>query len=323
MKKIELHLHLEGAAPPAFIRSLAARKRTDLSGIFDARGDYAYRDFNDFLRVYEAATSVIDGPEDYAALLRTVLEACAENGAIYVETFVSPEFCGGADLTAWREHLAALSETAAAMAREGVESRGIVTAIRHFGEGRARRSAICAAETGSADGTGWLTGFGLAGAETYGNPKDYAWSFDCAREAGLGLTCHAGEWGGPQSIRDALTLGVSRIGHGVRAIEDPALVRDLAEAGTVLEVCPGSNVALGIYPSIAAHPAAPLIDAGCKVTVSTDDPPFFHTTLDQEYQALADAFGWSEAEFRQLNLWAAEAAFCDTATRARLKEAFA
>ncbi|MFD1795485.1 adenosine deaminase [Paracoccus aurantiacus] len=323
LKKIELHLHLEGAAPPAFIRGLASEKGVDLEPIFDARGNYAYRDFNDFLRVYEAATSVITTPEDYARLLREVLQNCAEQGAIYAELFVSPEFCGGGDLSAWRDFLAAMTETARQMSAQGIDSRAIVTPIRHFGPERARKSAICAAETGSADGTGWVTALGMGGAEAVGKPQDFAWSFDCAREAGLGLTCHAGEWGGPQSIRDALSLGVSRIGHGVRAVEDDGLVRDLAESGVVLEVCPGSNIALGIYPDWRAHPIARLADAGVKVTVSTDDPPFFHTTLNHEYERLADAFGWGEPEFAELNRTAADAAFCDTATRERLRAAFA
>lgn len=314
--RIELHLHLEGAAPPAFIRSLAAEKRRDLPGVFDAAGNYRWTDFRDFLRVYEAATSVLDGPEDYARLLRLVLESCAEQGAIYVETFVSPEFCGGADLPAWQDHVAAWSEVAADMDRQGIASRGIVTPIRHFGPEKARRSAICAAETAG----GWIAGLGLAGAETVGKPQDFAWSFDCAREAGLGLTCHAGEWGGPQSVRDALGLGVTRIGHGVRAIEDPVLVRDLAEQDVTLEVCPGSNVALGLYPDWPSHPIARLADAGCRVTVSTDDPPFFDTTLSREYDRLADAFGWGEADFARLNHWALDAAFCDAATRDRLRK---
>lgn len=313
--KLELHLHLEGAAPPAFIRDLAARKRVDLGRIFDAEGRYRW---TDFLRVYEAVSSVISGPDDYAQLLRIVLENAAEHGAIYVETFVSPEFCGGADLVAWRDHVAALTETAAAMAAQGIDSRGIVTPIRHLGPDRARKSAICAAETAGVTGTGWIAGLGLAGAETIGKPQDFAWSFDCAREAGLGLTCHAGEWEGPQSVRDALSLGVTRIGHGVRSIEDAALVRDIAESGVTLEVCPGSNIALGLYPDVPSHPIARLADAACRVTVSTDDPPFFDTNLGREYDRLADAFGWGEAEFGQMNRWAAEAAFCDEATRQRL-----
>ena len=318
MKKIELHLHLEGAAPPAFIRGLAAEKSADMPAIFDAEGNYKYKDFNDFLRVYEAATSVITSPADYARLLGEVLDISAENGVIYTELFVSPEFCGGGDLSAWRDYLAAM-EAVAENRRPVIDSRAIVTPIRHFGPERARKSAICAAETAG----GWVAGLGLGGAEDVGRPQDFAWSFDCAREAGLGLTCHAGEWGGPQSIRDALTLGISRVGHGVRAIEDPALVRDLAESGITLEVNPGSNIALGLWPDWPAHPIARLMDAGVRVTVSTDDPPFFHTTMRHEYDRLADAFGWGEDEFAQINRWAAEAAFCDAATRERLGKEFA
>ena len=313
LKKIELHLHLEGAAPPAFVRDLARHYGEDLGAIFDDQGRYRYRDFADFLRVYEAASGVIRSPADYARLLRVVLENCAEEGAIYVELFVSPEFCGGGDLAAWRDYLAAMEESAAQMAAAGIASRAIVTPIRHLGPDRARRSALCAAETAG----GWVAGLGLAGAETVGRASDFAWSFDCAREAGLGLTCHAGEWAGPESVRDALSLGVTRIGHGVRAIEDSALVRELAARGTVLEVCPGSNVALGLY-DWASHPIARLADAGVAVTVSTDDPPFFHTSLSHEYNRLSDTFGWSEAEFAELNRNALAAAFCDDDTRATL-----
>ena len=316
LKKVELHLHLEGAAPPAFIRGLAREHHTDLSGMFDDQGRYHYRGFNDFLRVYEAATSVVRGPADYARLLSAVLNECGEQGAIYVELFVSPEFCGDADLSAWRDHLGAMEEVAKAYALSGVESRAILTCIRHYGPDRAKKTAICAAETAG----GWVAGLGLAGAEDLGEPKDFAWSFDCAREAGLGLTAHAGEWRGPESVRGVLDLGVTRIGHGIRAIEDPALVRDLAEREITLEVCPGSNVALGVVRDWASHPIARLADAGVCVTVSTDDPPFFHTTLSREYDMLADRFGWAETEFRQMNLWAAEAAFCDNETRDRLKQ---
>ncbi|MGA0613764.1 adenosine deaminase [Paracoccus sp. KR1-242] len=316
MKKIELHLHLEGAAPPGFIRGLAAEKRQDLGGLFDDRGAYAYRSFAEFLRVYEAATGVLSGPADYARLLSAVLSECGEQGAIYVELFISPDFCGGGDLSAWRDHVAAMEEVARAYALSGVESRAVATCIRHYGPDRARRSAICAAETA---GT-WVSGLGLAGAEDSGHPSDFAWAFDCAREAGLGLTVHAGEWRGPESIRGALDLGATRIGHGIRTIEDATLVRDLADRGVTLEVCPGSNVALGVVADWKSHPIARLADAGVRVTVSTDDPPFFHTTLSREYEMLAETFGWAETEFRQMNLWAAEAAFCDPETRDRLKK---
>ena len=314
LKKIELHLHLEGAAPAGFLRDLAARRHESLEGILDGGGRAAWREFRDFLRAYDRVCAMLHGPMDYARLLAAVLSECAEQGAIYVELFVAPEFCGGADLPAWQEHLAAMEEVARAAALSGIESRAIATCLRHLGPERARRSALCAAETAG----GWVAGLGLAGAEDIGRPQDFAWAFDCAREAGLGLTAHAGEWGGPESVRGALELGVSRIGHGIRAIEDRALVAELASRGITLELCPGSNVALGIVPRLDRHPIARLLDAGVRVTVSTDDPPFFGTSLVQEYQGLADCFGWDETVFRQFNLWAAEAAFCDAPTRERL-----
>lgn len=314
--KVELHLHLEGAASPVLIRDLAQRKSVDLSGIFDAAGQYIYADFNGFLNVYEAATSVLTTPRDYADLTTHVLENCAEHGVIYAETFLSPDFCGGGDLGAWREYLHAITEAAdRARAIHGIELRGIVTCIRHFGPDRARPVALCAAETMGA----FVTGFGIAGDEMAGAPRDFAYSFDMAREAQLGLTAHAGEWGGPKSVRDALDdLRVTRIGHGVHAADDPDLMHRLVEEDIVLEVCPGSNVALGVYPDWAAHPIARLVDAGVKVTVSTDDPPFFHTTMTHEYETLARTFGWDEAMFNTLNQTAANAAFCDEATRAAI-----
>ncbi|MDB6177816.1 adenosine deaminase [Paracoccus sp. Z330] len=319
MKKTELHLHLEGAAPPSFIRAIAAEKRVDLTGVFDARGHYAYDDFPGFLKVYEAATSVLKTPRDYARLLAEVLERSAEEGVIYTELFVSPEFCGGADLSAWRDYLGAMTEVSQQMKGNGIESRAIVTAIRHLGPDRARKSAICAAETAG----DWITGFGMGGAETVGKATDFTWSFDCAGEAGLGLTCHAGEWGGPESVREAIALGCTRIGHGVRAIEDQDLVRDIVERDILLEVCPGSNIALGLFPDWASHPISRLADAGVRLCVSTDDPPFFHTSLRHEYERLASAFGWGEEEFRKFNQWAVESSFCDNETQQRLRKEFA
>lgn len=313
--KAELHLHIEGAAPPAFVRGLAREKSIDISGIFDAAGGYAYADFWDFLKVYEAATSVLTTPEDYRRLTLAVLEESAKSGVVYSETFLSPDFCGGGDVEAWRDYLHAIREAADEAERGfGITLRGIVTCIRHFGPEQAKRIAICAAETAD----DWLCGFGIAGDERKGRLSDFGWSFDCAREAGLRLSVHAGEWNGPDEVRDALAVGAGRIGHGVRAAADLALVDELAERGTVLEVCPGSNIALGIYPGWRQHPIGLLYDRGVKVTVSTDDPPFFHTTMETEYTRLAEAFDWDEGVFATLNRTAMEAAFCDAATREKI-----
>ena len=316
LPKVELHLHLEGAAPPEFIRGLAREKHLDLGGIFAPDGSYRYTDFWDFLRVYEAATETLKTPDDYHRLTLAVLEQSAASGVIYCETFLSPDFCGGRDLEAWRDYLHAIREAAEIAERtNGITLRGIITCIRHFGPDKARETARCAAETAG----DWIVGFGIAGDEKAGKTKDFCWSFDAAREAGLRLTAHAGEWGGPESVRAALDdLRVERIGHGVRAIEDLALVDALAERGVVLEVCPGSNIALGLYPGWRQHPISQLRERGVKVTVSTDDPPFFHTTMAREYDRLAEAFDWDEGVFRALARTALDAAFCDADTRARI-----
>ena len=312
---VELHLHLEGAAPPAFIRGLAQEKHVDLSGIFDDGGGYRFDGFERFLRTYEAASTVLRTPDDYARLTRAVLEESARHGVVYTEIFTSPHLAANADPTAWRDHCDAIREAAATV--PDVTLRTIPTCIRHLGPDEAKRAALCAAETAG----DFVTGFGMGGDERMLDPIDFAWAFDCARESGLGLTCHAGEFGGPKSVRDALdALRPSRIGHGVRAIEDLALVDRLAEDGIVLEVCPGSNVRLGLYPSVAKHPIERLRERGVPVTVSTDDPPFFHTDLTREYDALHDAFGWDDEVVRDINRTAMRAAFCDDATRDRLLE---
>lgn len=316
LSKVELHLHHEGAAPPEFIRQLAAEKKVDLSGIFDASGGYVFRDFVHFLQTYEAATSVLQTPEDFGRLTFAILQESASNGVVYTESFLSPDFCGGGDVAAWKEYLHAIQEAADRAETEfGITLRGIVTPVRHFGPEKAKQSALCAAETAGE----WIVGLGMGGDEGKGRQGDFAYAFDMAREAGLRLTTHAGEFGGPESVWDALRdLNVERIGHGVRAIEDPALVRELAARQITLEVCPGSNVRLGLYPDLSAHPIARLREAGVPVTVSTDDPPFFHTTMRKEYDMLAETFGWDESDFRALNQAALNAAFCDADTKTRI-----
>lgn len=316
LPKVELHLHHEGAAPPDFVRQLAFEKKVDISRVFNEQGGYAFKDFVHFLSVYEAATSVLKTPEDYARLTRAVLEESAANGVVYTESFISPDFCGGGDVAAWKEYLFAIQEAADAAERDhGIVLRGVVTCVRHFGPEKAKASALCAAETAG----DWIVGFGMGGDEGKGHQGDFAYAFDMAREAKLRLTTHAGEFGGPESVREAIRdLNVERIGHGVRAIEDPKLVEELVDRQITLEVCPGSNVVLGLYPDFQAHPIKRLRDAGVKVTISTDDPPFFSTTMRREYEMLQQAFGWEVDDFADLNRTAAQAAFCDDTTRERV-----
>lgn len=314
--KTELHLHLEGAAPPEFIRRLAREKGVNMDGVFDENGAYLWANFVAFLATYERACAVLQTPEDFGRLMAAVLEAQAQHNVVYTEHFLAPDFCGGGDLVAWKEYLAAMTEAALA---SPVEVRFIPTCVRHFGPEKARVTARIAAETAG----GLVTGFGMGGDESQYTAADFAYAFDMAREAGLGLTSHAGEVEGPHSVAQTLdALRPSRIGHGVRSIENPDLVRRLAGEGVVLETCPGSNIALSIYPNLQAHPIAALRAAGVPVTVSTDDPPYFHTDMTAEYRALSEHLGWTQADFDAINQTAMKAAFCDDATRQRMLAKF-
>ncbi|MEM7616725.1 MAG: adenosine deaminase, partial [Pseudomonadota bacterium] len=317
LPKVELHVHLEGAAPPAFIRTLAAEKNITREGVFDAHGAYAWGNFAEFLETYHKACAVLDGPEAFRRLTEAVLAKSASDGVIYTEIFIAPDICGDGDPIAWREYLAAIYEgAAAAKTSHGIEARFISTCIRNLGPEKAVRAAqLTAAEMGP-----MLTGFGMGGEERHLSAADFAPAFDIAREAGLGLTSHAGEICGAVSVAETLDhLRPSRIGHGVRAIEDAEVVARLADSGVVLEVNPGSNIALSVFPDWPDHPIDRLRQAGVPVTVSTDDPPYFHTDMRHEYRMLAQTFGWGADVFQSLNTTALDAAFCDADTRARLK----
>jgi len=314
--KTELHVHLDGAAPPAFIRRLAQEKGVNMDGVFDENGAYVWATFVEFLATYEHACEVLKTPEDFGRLMSAVLEEQARHGVVYTEHFLAPDFCGGGDLGAWKEYLAAMTEAAEA---SPVEARFISTCVRHMGPEQAKITAQVSAETAG----GLLTGFGMGGDESQYTAADFAYAFDIAREAGLGLTSHAGEVEGPNSVRETLdALRPSRIGHGVRSIEDPALVERLVEEGVVLEVCPGSNISLSVFPDLKSHSITALRDSGVAVTVSTDDPPYFHTDMTAEYRGLSEQLGWTQDDFDAINQAAMKAAFCDEATRTKYLSKF-
>jgi adenosine deaminase len=166
----------------------------------------------------------------------------------------------------------------------------------------------------------YVVGFNMAGDEANYPAGDFAEAFAIAADAGLGCTVHAGEWAGPESVRAGLGLPVTRIAHGVRAIEDAALVKELAERGTYLECCPTSNVVLGIYSSYEEHPLPRLREAGIAVTLGSDDPPYFGASIGGEYEICREHFGYGDDELRAITATAVEAAFCDEALKERLKQ---
>ncbi|SDT88772.1 adenosine deaminase [Stappia sp. ES.058] len=315
LPKAELHVHIEGAAPPELVRELAERNGVDVSGIFAEDGSYDWADFTQFLAAYDSASRVFRSPQDYARLAETYLRSIAQEGAIYAELTVSPDHAAASGLS-YADYVGGLAEgIGRARAATGIEARMIAVGVRHFG---ARAVEQVATQVVSHPHP-LVTGFGLAGDETEGHPANFARAFRMAAEAGLGLTAHAGETAGAESVMAALDfLQVSRIGHGVRAIEDTVVVERLVRDGIVLEVCPGSNLALGIYGALRFHPVNLLRRAGCRITLNSDDPPFFGTTLAREYESCARTFGWSREQSLDITRTAVAAAFCDEDTRGRL-----
>ena len=307
--KAELHVHLEGTARPALIRRLAERNRVPLpDGVFADEDTFAWRDFLDFLRTYDLAASVIRTAEDYRDVTYEYLAACAAEGAVYVELIASLDHGAAVGLPD-DEHIAGIARGIDdARAGHGIEGRIISSCVRNLGVEAAESVARRTLEHLHP----YVVGFNMAGDEAGYPPEPYARAFAMVAEAGLGCSVHAGEHAGPASVRGALKLpGVTRISHGVRAVEDPALVAELAERGIVLEVCPTSNVALGVYPSYEAHPLPTLRTAGVRVTLGSDDPPYFGTTIGREYAVAHERLGLGVDALSELTRTALEAAFGD------------
>jgi aminodeoxyfutalosine deaminase len=296
--KVELHVHLEGSIQPATLLTLARRNRVELPVDSEAglRDWLTYRDFNHFIGIYVSISSCLTTAEDYELITYEFGAEMARQNVRYAEVTFTPSthylrlgvshdtYFGG--LTRGRQR---------ARTDFGVEINWVFDIVHILTDDELNRTAAdyttAVAIEGKNDG---VVALGLGGVEIGHSFERIAPWFDRARAAGLHGTPHAGETVGPASVWGALrALGAERIGHGVRAIEDPALVAYLAEHGIPLEVCPTSNVRLGIYPSLANHPLPLLHAAGVPLTINSDDPPLFNTTLDDEVALLGDVFGLS------------------------------
>lgn len=308
--KAELHCHVEGAAPPALVAAQAEKYGIDWRPFIRGNG-YVWEDFTSFIAAYDFVASVFRTEEDYASLAEAYLCELASVNTIYSELFVSPDHgeAVGLSAEAYIEGLAA--GILSARDKTGIECRMVIIGERHLGP----ENVLSRAKWLASYNHPLVTGFNMAGEERMNRVADYAPAFDIAREAGYGITIHAGELCGAFSVRDALDLvRPSRIGHGVRAIEDPDLVKRLADEGVVLEVCPASNIALKVFDDYPSHPMRTLADAGVRLCINSDDPPFFHTSLANDYAVVA-GMGFSEAEINAMTRTAIEGAFVDEATR--------
>lgn len=321
MPKVELHVHLEGTATPELVQRLADRNDMPLpERLLNEHGRFHYGDFLDFLRTYDMAASVIRTAEDYRDITYEYLRDCAADGAIYVELTASPDHARLVGLSD-DEHLDGIARGIDDARRlHGIEGRILISAVRNFGLDQ----ALAVARYAAAEPHRYVVGFSMAGDEANFPIADFAKAYAIAAEAGLGCTVHAGEWAGPDSVRAALTLPVTRIDHGVRAVEDASLVTELAQREMVLNTCPTSNVVLGVFPGFDEHPLPRLRDAGVRLTLGSDDPPYFGATIGGEYQVCAERLGFSEEELTAITLTGIDAAFCDdelkTALRARVTD---
>lgn len=282
LPKASLHTHLEGCMRPSTLTDLAQGYGIPVP---QTRG---YGDFGAFAGLYDAAAQCVRTEDDLRRLVREVVEDAAADGAVWVEPQVWPHYESPQLADAGRILDVALDEGRTTAARLGVGFGLMVTAIRVLPPEDAEVLAELAVSR-AGDG---VVSFGLAHDEVLGPPQPFARAFAVARAGGLVAAPHAGELLGPDSVRSALDdLGARRIAHGVRAVEDPALVERLAAERVCLDVCPTSNVLLGVVPSLAEHPLRQLLDAGVPCSVNTDDSLLFGPGLLEEYETARAVLG--------------------------------
>jgi adenosine deaminase len=319
IKKVELHVHLEGTISPELARDLSVRNGLMLPpGLIAADGQcYDSRDFLHFLSVYDQVAGLIKSPEDYYRLTYDYLRRSALDDVIYVEMMYSPDHAEQVSGIPSSEHLAAISQAIEDAETDfGILGRILITVVRQFGVESAERVALEA----SRNTPSCVVGFGMGGDEVGFPPKQFATAFQIAhQEAGLLCTAHAGEFGGSEGMLEALHyLPLRRIGHGVAAIHSPEVMALLQARDISLELCPSSNVRFGLFPNLAAHPLPHFLAAGISISINSDDPPFIPTTVALEYARVQQAYQYSNAQMQAISAMAIDSAFISPQLKAQL-----
>ncbi len=312
LPKAELHLHLEGSVDPTTLVELSHRHPTPLpaeNNRYGANSEsgrpltendihalYRYTDLFGFLMAFKAVTERLRTPDDYELITYRLMERLAAENVLHAEVYVS------VGVIHWRgQRFEAIFEGLERGRMRGEHDFGvslfwIFDAVRHFGSEAAQRVA----ETAVSFRERHVIGFGIGGDERRGPPERFHDVYRYAAAHGLRLTAHAGEGAGPESVWGALAIGAERIGHGLTAIQDPALVERLRREQVPVEICLSSNLRTGCCASLAEHPLRRYFDAGLLVTLNTDDPSMFGTSLAREYALAQQAFGFTDEQLEML-----------------------
>jgi len=323
MPKVEIHVHLEGATRPETVLMLAQKNNIDLpvATVEEARDWYQYRDFNHFIEIYVAISKCFKTPEDIELIAREFLKGQAEQNIIYSEvTYSAYTHYTNYGLTFPEQFEALQRANDWAKAELGVSMGIVVDLVRSI----PIEQALETADWFIQHRTPLTVAFGIGGIELGYPPERHAEAFRrILAEGDIPIVPHAGETAGADSIWNAIEVcQATRIGHGVRCLEDDKLVDYLREHQIPLEVNPTSNVCLGVVDSIANHPIQRLIDAGLYVTVNSDDPPMFNTTLTNEFMVCAETFDWDIDRLQQLTLNALNATFLSDEQKLTLRQDF-
>jgi aminodeoxyfutalosine deaminase len=321
MPKAELHIHLEGSILPRTLLTLASRNHASLPADDEAglARMYEFKNFNQFLETYMMVTKCLRTVEDYQLIAYEYGKECARQNICYAEVIFTILNNANFSGLSWQEIMRGLNKGREEAARDyGVRWQWIFDIVRDFPETQSKVLDISLAARDYG-----VVALGLGGGEEGFPPELFADTFDRANKEGLHCVPHAGEVSGPASIWSAIKLlHAERIGHGVRCIEDPQLIEYLRSSQIPLDVCPTSNICLGVYRDYASHPLRRLWDNGLFITIGSDDPPMFNTDLVNEYQVLVKEYNFSQPDLERISLNGIKASFLSQREKQQFEQEF-
>jgi aminodeoxyfutalosine deaminase len=304
LPKAELHLHLEGSIMPETLVELRRRRGTT-STLADAEALYQYKDFLGFLMAFKTLTEDLQTPGDYELITYSLMQQLKAQNVLHAEVYISVGVC------LWRKQdfdaiFEGLERGRARGEKDfGISLLWIFDAVRQFGVEAAQKVFELAAKYRGRN----VVGIGIGGDELKAPPEMFREQYAYAAAQGLRLTAHAGESAGPESIWGALNLGAERIGHGLTAAQDPELIEELAQRQVPIEICLTSNLKTGCCLRLHDHPVRKYFDQGLMITLNSDDPAMFGTTLNREYELAQSEFGFTDEHLRELARNSFEASF--------------